>query len=68
MTHVRGSKYCTAAFSAGAVLDEAAWREPAVNKGGNTRFWLSSFCKGRELSGFYALGRCQTLNGILRRK
>lgn len=26
-----------------AVLTEAVWCEPAVNKGGNTRFQLSSF-------------------------
>ena len=33
-----------------AVLTEAVWCEPTVNKGGNTRFQLSSFSykKGEE--------------------
>ena len=40
-----------------AVLTEAVWCEPAVNKGGNTRFQLSSFSykKGEGFLRFYAL-------------
>lgn len=42
-----------------AVLTEAVWCEPAVNKGGNTRFQLSSFSykKGEGFLRFYALGK-----------
>ncbi len=42
-----------------AVLTEAVWCEPAVNKGGNTRFQLSSFSykKGEGFVRFYALGK-----------
>lgn len=43
-----------------AVLTEAVWCEPAVNKGGNTRFQLSSFSykKGEGFpTHFYALGK-----------
>ena len=36
-----------------AVLTEAVWCEPAVNKGGNTRFQLSSF-RIRRARAFYA--------------
>ena len=36
-----------------AVLTEAVWCEPAVNKGGNTRFQLSSFSL-RRARAFYA--------------
>ena len=39
-----------------AVLTEAVWCEPAVNKGGNTRFQLSSFSY-KKGEGFYALGK-----------
>ena len=42
-----------------AVLTEAVWCEPAVNKGGNTRFQLSSFSykKGEGFLRIYALGK-----------
>ena len=36
-----------------AVLTEAVWCEPAVNKGGNTRFQLSSFSY-KKGEAFYA--------------
>ena len=42
-----------------AVLTEAVWCEPAVNKGCTTRFQLSSFSykKGEGFLRFYALGK-----------